>query len=205
MKTTVNLKRGTSTIIATCMAMALGTANASTPRVDDPSFTTFAAAQGITPEVALERLELRRMAGEIDERAQRKAPDTYGGMEVVHLPKYQIVFRFTGNASGQLSRYTANPNFVAATVPRPIALVQFVRNQVMQELARHGVESIASIDRAKSVVIVEAENAAEARFHLRELLNTYKFIEIKERSSFPTPLDIKGGMEGQQVVEHPVG
>ncbi len=196
MTMTLGLKRRTATILATCICISLGTANAFNPRVSDPSLITYAAAQGITPEVALERLELRRIAGEINARAKREAPGTYGGMEVIHLPKYHIVFRFTGNAGAQLSRYTANPNFVAATVPRPIALVQAVRDEVMEVLAERGVESIASIDTAKSIIVVEAENAAEARFHLRELLDTHKYIEIKGRSSFPTPFDIKGGMEG---------
>ncbi|MGY1459093.1 MULTISPECIES: hypothetical protein [unclassified Luteimonas] len=195
MTTNRSLKRRTATILAICIGIALGTASASDARVRDPSLASYAAAQGITPEVALERLELRRIAGEINARAKHEASGTYGGMEVIHSPKYHIVFRFTGNAGAQLSQYTANPNFVAATVPRPIALVEAVRDEVMKVLAERRIESIASIDTARSVIGVEAENAAEARFHLRELLDTYKYIEIKERSSFPTPLDTRGGME----------
>lgn len=187
MRTIVNVRRRNALAFVACITVALGTAYASDQSVDDPSLMIYADALDITPEEVLERLELRRIAGDIDERARLETPGTYGGMEIVHLPKYHIVFRFTGNASGRLSRYTADPNFVAATVPRPIALVQSVRGQVMQMLADHGVESIASIDRAKSVIVVETENVAEARFHLRELLNTYEFIEIKERTSFPTP------------------
>lgn len=132
---------------------------------------SYAAEVGVNPEEAARRLQLQRLAGDLDGALAEEESATFAGLFIEHKPSFRIVVRFTDRAAEErlAKRIAGGPlELLVETRPARVALAELEKQQknLRSEGVKAGIEFESEIDVRSNRMNVYALDAEKFRVRL---------------------------------------